>query len=140
MKGLIEERAAVEEQLEATCKLIQGKAQLRALEVLQTRTVPLSEVNANLEEWVDAIKAEYDSLTKVTGAIIPIHKDSLKGRTDVEFAPGKLVATIKPLGQTSGDNGGKQHGRKKARLVVCGNRVEPSGDQQLKMSEENVKL
>ena len=137
LKGLIEERAAVEEQLEATSKLIQGKAQLRALEVLQTRTVPLSEVNANLEEWVDAIKAEYDSLTKVTGAIIPIHKDSLKGRTDVEFAPGKLVATIKPLGQTSGDNGGKQHGRKKARLVVCGNRVEPSGDQQLKMSEEN---
>ena len=64
LKGLIEERAAVEEQLEATSKLIQGKAQLRALEVLQTRTVPLSEVNANLEEWVDAIKAEYDSLTR----------------------------------------------------------------------------
>ena len=119
----------MEKELGAVSGLIQHQSQLRSLavaaenvvegqEVLQTRTVPLSEVSANLPEWVEGIKAEYDSLTKVTGAIIPIHKDSIKGRTDVEFSPGKLVATIKPLGQTGSSHGTKSSGRKKARLEI----------------------
>ena len=59
------------------------------------------------------------SLTEGTNAIKPVHKDTLRHRTDVEYAPGKLVATVKP------------GNRKKARLVVCGNRVEVSADNQV---------
>ena len=87
--------------------------------VLQTQTVPLNEVMANLPEWVEALRAEYMSLTEGTNAIKPVHKDTLRHRTDVEYAPGKLVATVKP------------GNRKKARLVVCGNRVEVSADNQV---------
>ena len=87
--------------------------------VLQTQTVPLNEVMANLPEWVDAPRAEYTSLTEGTNATKPVHKDTLRHRTDVEYAPGKLVATLKP------------GNKKKARLVVCGNRVEVSDDNQV---------
>ena len=87
--------------------------------VLQTQTVPLNEVMANLPEWVDAPRAEYTSLTEGTNATKPVHKDTLRHRTDVEYAPGKLVATLKP------------GNKKKARLAVCGNRVEVSDDNQV---------
>eukprot|EP00435_Cladocopium_sp_Y103_P061567 s73_g23.t1 len=73
--------------------------------ILQTHTVPLSDVMSNLPEWVETVKAEYISLTETTGAIRPIHKDSLRNRTDIEYAPGKLVAVVKP------------GNKKKARLV-----------------------
>ena len=87
--------------------------------VLQTYTVPLQEVRANLAKWRPAILSEYESLTKVTKAVRPVHKDTLKNRTDVEYAPGKLVTVVKA-----------PSGRMKARLVVCGNRVEASLDAQ----------
>ena len=87
--------------------------------ILQTQTVPLNEVMANLPEWVEALRAEYTSLTDGTNAIKAVHKDTLRNRTDVEYAPGKLVATLKP------------GNKKKARLVVCGNRVEVSADNQV---------
>ena len=89
-------------------------------EVLQTQTVSLSEVRRDIHLWKKALQAEYESLTQITGAVKPIHKSEVKDRTDVEYAPGKLVATIK-----------SPDGRRKARIVVCGNLVEPSLDEQL---------
>ena len=65
--------------------------------VLQTYTVPLEEVGANLSEWRSALLSEYESLTVLTKAIEPIDAQELQGDTSVEYAPGKLVATVKAL-------------------------------------------
>ena len=93
--------------------------------VLQTYNVPLQEVRANLAMWRPAILSEYESLTKITKAVRPVHRDTLKHRTDVEYAPGKLVTTVKA-----------PHGKMKARLVVCGNMVEASVDAQTEDQEK----
>eukprot|EP00435_Cladocopium_sp_Y103_P019512 s4008_g4.t1 len=83
--------------------------------VLQTYTVPLQQVRRELDLWIPALKAEYNSLLN-TGAIgitteAELKKDPLY--TSMEMAPAMLVPTVKaPLG------------RKKARIVVCGNRLE----------------
>lgn len=46
-------------------------------------------MKANLSEWRSALLSEYESLTVLTKAI------ELVDDTTVEYAPGKLVATIK---------------------------------------------
>ena len=66
-----------------------------------------------------ALLSEYNSLTVLTNAIEPIDARELQGDTSVEYAPGKLVATVKA-----------PDGKKKATFVCCGNRVELSLDQQ----------
>ncbi len=89
-------------------------------EVLQTRIVGINEVVANQEEWKVPIKAELDSLLEEKKALKPLNpeekkeffqKASREGR-QIEVVPGKLVPTIKPA------PGG---GKKKARIVACGN-------------------
>ena len=87
--------------------------------VLHTQTVSLSEVRKNLGEWREALLQEYRSLTEVNKAVKPVRKEDIQQRSDVEFAPGKLVATINA-----------PSGKKKARIVVCGNLVEPSLQEQ----------
>ena len=87
--------------------------------VLHTQTVSLSEVRKNLGEWREALLQEYRSLTEVNKAVKPVRREDIQQRFDVEFAPGKLVATIKA-----------PSGKKKARIVVCGNLVEPSLQEQ----------
>ena len=87
--------------------------------VLHTHTVALADVRRDLAQWIPALKAEYDSLTEVTKAVKVVDRASLEGRTDLEYAPGKLVATVKA-----------PDGRRKARIVVCGNMVEGSIDSQ----------
>ena len=70
---------------------------------LQTRTVPLAMVRKNLENWRDALKAEYNQLVYATSVVRRIHKDDLPkelGFQDMDFAPSKLVATAKaPTGR-----------------------------------------
>ena len=75
---------------------------------------------ANQEEWKIPIKAELDSLLEEKKALKPLSPEEKKeffrkaaeeGR-EVEVVPGKLVPTIKPA------PGG---GKKKARVVACGN-------------------
>ena len=102
-----------------------GDSMVGSSPVLQTYNVPLQEVRANLAMWRPAILSEYESLTKTTKAVRPVHKDTLKHRTDVEYAPGKLVTTVKA-----------PHGKMKARLVVCGNMVEASVDAQTEDQEK----
>ena len=94
------------------CGLQVSEEQLQGSgEVLQTTTIPLSEVRKELPEWKEAMMKEYNSLIHETKAIEPIDLSSLNPEL-VEFVPGKLVTVRK-----AGPNGGK----KKCRAVVCGN-------------------
>ena len=89
-------------------------------EVLQTRIVSVSEVWSHQEEWRIPIQAELDSLLHEKEALRQLspeekkeffRKAAAEGRT-IEVVPGKLVPTLKPA------PGG---GKKKARIVACGN-------------------
>ena len=87
-------------------------------EVLQTTTVPLSEVRRELGEWKEAMEREYNSLVHETKAIEPIDISQLN-QEEIELVPGKLVTVRK-----AGPNGGK----KKCRAVVCGNLLQSDAD------------
>ena len=87
-------------------------------EVLQTVTVPLNEVRAELGEWKESMMKEYHSLVHEIKAIEPINLSELD-QEKVEFVPGKLVTVRK-----AGPNGGK----KKCRAVVCGNLLQGNLD------------
>lgn len=122
MKTLLEDED--EEQTRVTLRMV---GSLRSFmetqqeeEVLRTRIVGIGEVIANQEEWKIPIKAELDSLLEEKKALKPLSPEEKKeffrkaaeeGR-EVEVVPGKLVPTIKPA------PGG---GKKKARVVACGN-------------------
>ena len=87
-------------------------------EVLQTTTISLNEVRANLNDWKDAMRMEYHSLIHETRAIEPIMMSELDP-VKVEFVPGKLVTVRKA---------GPQGGKKKCRAVVCGNLLQSDLD------------
>ena len=84
--------------------------------VLQTYAVPLQRVRQELAARVPPMTDEYQSLIEGTRALSPTTMEELE--TDplfeaMEVAPGMLVPTIKA-----------PHGKKRARIVVCGNRLE----------------
>ena len=84
--------------------------------VLQTYTVPLQEVRKELELWKQPLLVEYKSLTEITGALkVTTEKELQKDpRYDqMEVAPAMLVPTVKA-----------PHGKRRARIVICGNRIE----------------
>ena len=84
--------------------------------VLQTYTVPLSQVKRDMDAWRPALEKELNSLTNVTGAIRPIKIQDLPrepGYQEMETVPSKLVPTVKA-----------PDGRLKARIVLCGNLLE----------------
>ncbi len=83
-------------------------------DVLQTVTMSLSDVRKDLRSWIPAMRAEYNSLTCETEAVLPVDVSSLDPQK-VEFVPGKLVCVVK-----AGPKGGK----KKCRGVICGNMME----------------
>lgn len=89
-------------------------------EVLQTKIVSTAEILRSPEEWREAINAELVSLLEEKEALKPMRgkekedfmrKAFEEGRR-IEVVPGKLVSTIKP---------GPGKGKKKARIVACGN-------------------
>lgn len=89
-------------------------------EVLQTRVVSQAEVRRNVEAWIPSIKAELESLFTTKEALVTIQESEVKALIDQELAeiiPSKLVFTLKP-------DQNDPMGRKKARLVACGNFVE----------------
>ena len=81
------------------------------LEVLQTRTVPLEEIRRDLQGWTEAFRKEVDMLT--AGPVSRITKQEYQQLCSqgipMETLPTKMVATVKPPG------------RRKGRIVVCGN-------------------
>ena len=80
-----------------------------------TRTVELSEVKANLQEWVPSITNEVLSLTIVQKAVESITTEELEAlrqqHPGLVVFPAKGVFVIKP------------GGKKKTRIVACGNFV-----------------
>ena len=83
-------------------------------ELLQTKTIPVAEVAAAVDEWRAALMDEATSLISEHKACKPIAEEAvckLEAHPDYEVVrvPGKIVATVKPPN------------RKKARLVACGN-------------------
>ena len=84
--------------------------------VLQTYTVPLSQVKKDLEAWKPALEKELNSLVNVTGAIRQVKVQDLPkepGYSSMQTVPSKLVPTVKA-----------PDGRLKARIVLCGNLLE----------------
>ena len=102
--------------------------------VLQTYAVPLQQVRQELAAWVPPMTDEYQSLIEGTKALSrttmeELEKDPLFEK--MEVAPGMLVPTIKA-----------PHGKKRARIVVRGNRLEAmgggGGDHQVKEEPHNL--
>ena len=84
--------------------------------VLQTYTVGLAEVRGNMTEREGAIRKELTSLFDTTKALRRTTVKELAswpGADQMEQAPMKLVATVKA-----------PDGRRKARLVLCGNLIQ----------------
>ena len=84
--------------------------------VLQTYAVPLQRVRQELAAWVPPMTDEYQSLIEGTRTLSPTTMEELEQDPlyeAMEVAPGMLVPTIKA-----------PHGKKRARIVVCGNRLE----------------
>ena len=115
MKRVAEEIEELEHQMrESGEKSVEKIRTLQAKveeEVLQTRTVPLEEVRAELESWVPAFQEEYENLTN--GPVSPISDEEFRllkaSGQKMEILPMKAVATRKPPN------------KRKGRVVVCGN-------------------
>ena len=88
-------------------------------EVLQTRLVPLDEVRRNPEDWMEAFKKEYDTLT--SGPVVPITEADVEKMKqeglEIEMLPMKAIASKKPPA------------RHKGRVVVCGNYSQQKEDE-----------
>ena len=86
---------------------------------LQTRTLTLGEVLAELEDWKPSWGEEYDSLVKTHEAVCPLDAEELQEWRDqgrkFQIIPSKLVHTLKA-----------HTGRRKTRCVCCGNMEEVS--------------
>ena len=93
-------------------------------QVLQTRIAGPAEVMRDKEEWIPAIEAEMKSLLEEKKAVrIVTGKEAREMMEDprykVDLMPGKMVTTIKA-----------PNGKKKCRLVICGNHAEGGGRDQ----------
>ena len=96
-------------------------------EILQTKIVSPGEVRRDVEAWSPAIQSELDSLCQKKEALAEI--DEAEGKKLVqeglaEVIPAKLVCTIKP-------DPLNRAGKKKIRIVGCGNYAAPDPDQDL---------
>ena len=91
-----------------------------------TLDVPLDQVKANLNQWVEPMKAELANLEEKTDAIErwPISEARrLEQDGKLILIPGKVVCTVKPPPPLSSSPTKNQPPRwkRKARVVICGN-------------------
>ena len=96
-------------------------------QVLQTRIVSPAEVLRHQEEWRGAIQAEIDSLFTTKEALKVV--SSMEARhimetQDVQAVPSKVVFTLKPDPE-------RVAGKKKCRIVACGNFAREEENQDL---------
>ena len=97
-------------------------------EVLQTRIVPNDEVYRDKELWIEAIIKEIQSLEakkairRLTPAEVAYYQREHGDK--VEIVPGKAIHAVKAL-----------DGRRKCRLVVCGNYLKGAGRNAMDRSE-----
>ena len=120
MKGMIAIR-------KETAALQEGRLEE---EVLQTRVVSNQEVYQNKDEWVGAIRKEIDNLVQ-KGAVKRLTKEEAayykrEHADKLEVVPGKAVHTVKA-----------PDGRKKCRLVVCGNHLQGGDKKETKEEHAN---
>ena len=97
--------------------------------VLQTYTVPLAQVRRELKDWIPSLEYEVNSLEKTTRAVRPIQVQDLKeepGYNEMLVVPSKLVPTVKA-----------PDGKKRSRIVLCGNLVEDTSARLQAHSGEN---
>lgn len=86
-------------------------------EVLQTKIVGQQEVRRNLQDWIDPIKTELKALFETKKALRPIDAQRVRqlvSEGKAEILPSKMVWTVKSCPED-------RRGRRKARLVACGN-------------------
>ena len=108
--------------VDAVSSLKQVTIDSTAEEVLQTRVVSQCEVRKNLPDWIQPIQNELNALFQTKKALKPIDAklvQQLVSSGKAEILPSKMVWTVKP---SPGEKGGKR----KARLVACGNFAERS--------------
>ena len=91
-----------------------------------TLDVPLDQVRANLEKWVEPMNSELSNLEVKTDAIEqkPIEEArKMANEGKLILIPGKVVFTVKPPPPVEGNPGGDRPPRwkRKARIVICGN-------------------
>ena len=118
LENYLEEESRKEENEVVRACSLQAQVEVdgEAPKVLQTYTVPLSKVKANLSEWIPSMRDEYEALTDSMKAVKKWRESDLKqqpGYATAEYAPSKLVNTIKA-----------PNGRHRSRIVICGNMVE----------------
>ena len=83
--------------------------------VLQTYTVPLQQVRKELALWKQPLLDEYRSLTETPGALKVTTEKELRRDPcfpQMEVVPAMSVPTVKA-----------PHGKQRARIVICGNRI-----------------
>ena len=94
-------------------------------ELLQTRIVSQAEVRKTMEAWKPAIEAELKAMFQTKEALTKIDPQEAKKllqSEEAECLPSKMVYTLKPSDE-------HPQGKKKARLVVCGNFSEEPTEQ-----------
>ena len=108
----------------AALRELQAKVQNEP-ELLQTKIVSQAEVRRTMEAWKPAIEAELKAMFQTKSALTTISPEEAKRllqNEEAECLPSKMVYTLKP----SDDH---PQGKRKARLVVCGNFSEEATDQ-----------
>ena len=97
-------------------RCILWKAEGEEEEILQTRTVGLDEIIRDLPLWDEAIRSELTSLFEKKGALRRVEKAERdwikKDHPEIIPIPAKLVVTRKAAG------------KRKVRIVACGNCAE----------------
>ena len=124
-----EMRVAVDDEETASYLTLDAVAALKEMtydpkadEILQTRIVAQHEVRRNIQEWIEPIQKELDALFETKKALRPIDRHQVQqliSEDRAEILPSKMVWTVKPSPTCKA-------GKKKARLVACGNFAERS--------------
>ena len=99
-----------------------------------TITVPLEQVKENLPIWIPAISKELHNVEETTQALkrIPMQRaKALEREGRLKLVPGKLVFTVKPPAEPSRGISGAPRWKRKARLVICGNFIDPDASMNL---------
>ena len=92
-------------------------------EVLQTKVVGMQEVRRDFPKWKEAVENEIRSLFETKGAlrkVSPEEMEERKKKGELDIIPSKLVCTLKP-------DPTNPKGKRKVRIVACGNFVTAEG-------------
>lgn len=124
MKHAMEdERGVMGAVLDEVAKVKQMMTENAQEEVLQTRIVSQAEVRRDIQLWKEPIQKELQALLETKEALRAISEVEvrlLEKEGLAEIIPAKIVYTLKP-------EVGKSEGKRKARIVACGNHSDEGG-------------